>query len=244
HALGGIGEKYYTNSLEAFEENYKKGIRLFEIDLILTSDNVLVANHGWKNSKLNSLLQIERSDEEDEIPMSHEEFMSCRIYGKYTPLDIEGLADILNKYKDVYMVLDVKTGDHDVGHHMDVYREVVRQLRDLSPEGMDRLIPQLYAISMFDELMESYPWKSMVYTWYLYDDSDMEFDEDEELNLSEERGIKVMTMSRKRQNPEVLKKINDRDMVAYVFTVNDPEMAEQMRKDGVTGFYTDFGTEK
>lgn len=45
HALGGIDGKKYTNSLEALNEGYDNGIKLFEVDLSMTSDNVMVARH-------------------------------------------------------------------------------------------------------------------------------------------------------------------------------------------------------
>jgi len=47
--LGGIkknGERYtYTNSLEAMKLSYKKGYKMFEVDLSLTKDNHIVASH-------------------------------------------------------------------------------------------------------------------------------------------------------------------------------------------------------
>ena len=48
HAFGGIDDKTYTNSLEAFQTNYDKGFRVFEVDLILTSDGGLAARHDWQ----------------------------------------------------------------------------------------------------------------------------------------------------------------------------------------------------
>ena len=50
HALGGIGGKPYSNSLEAFIENYNKGIRIFEVDLSITSDGYVVCRHDWNTS--------------------------------------------------------------------------------------------------------------------------------------------------------------------------------------------------
>ena len=47
HALGGINGQAYTNSKEAIENSYKKGMKLFEVDIKLTSDEKLVCVHGW-----------------------------------------------------------------------------------------------------------------------------------------------------------------------------------------------------
>ena len=38
HALGGIGDKTYLNSKESFLAGYQMGCRLFEVDLVKTSD--------------------------------------------------------------------------------------------------------------------------------------------------------------------------------------------------------------
>ena len=46
-SLGNI----YSNSLEALDLSYSKGIRIFELDLKLTEDNELVAVHDWTSWK-------------------------------------------------------------------------------------------------------------------------------------------------------------------------------------------------
>jgi glycerophosphoryl diester phosphodiesterase len=45
HAGGGYKGQTYLNCLECFEENYQKGHRLFEFDLMMTSDDFVVAIH-------------------------------------------------------------------------------------------------------------------------------------------------------------------------------------------------------
>lgn len=47
HAMGGINDKAYTNTKDAFIANYEQGTRIFEADLLLTSDEQLVARHEW-----------------------------------------------------------------------------------------------------------------------------------------------------------------------------------------------------
>ncbi|MDR1914157.1 MAG: hypothetical protein LBQ68_06745, partial [Clostridiales bacterium] len=47
HAGGQIAEFPETNTIEAMEHNYNLGHRLFEMDLNLTSDNIMVAIHDW-----------------------------------------------------------------------------------------------------------------------------------------------------------------------------------------------------
>lgn len=49
HALGEINGISYTNSKEALENSYQNGIRFFECDFSMTSDNWIVACHDWNS---------------------------------------------------------------------------------------------------------------------------------------------------------------------------------------------------
>ena len=44
HAMGGIDGQVYTDSLEAWEENYKRGYRVFEVDLRVLDDATVVCS--------------------------------------------------------------------------------------------------------------------------------------------------------------------------------------------------------
>ena len=44
HAGGEILGNTYTNSLEALNNSYKNGFRYFELDMIVTADNYIVAH--------------------------------------------------------------------------------------------------------------------------------------------------------------------------------------------------------
>ena len=50
HAMGGIDGTNYSNSLEAFQENYAEGHRIFEVDFEYTSDGRMVLCHSWKHN--------------------------------------------------------------------------------------------------------------------------------------------------------------------------------------------------
>ena len=51
HAGGEIEGHTYTNSLEAMDQAYDNGFRLFELDIIKTRDGHFVAEHDWKKWK-------------------------------------------------------------------------------------------------------------------------------------------------------------------------------------------------
>ncbi len=99
HAGGEINEVKSTNSLEALNTNYKKGFRLFELDIIETSDQKLVAAHDWK-------MWARFTDYNGPLPPSHEEFKKHKIYGDYTTLDLEGINSWFKSHPDATLVTD------------------------------------------------------------------------------------------------------------------------------------------
>jgi hypothetical protein len=49
HAFGSIDGHTYSNSLEAFQRNYGRGFRVFEVDhLVLADGTVLLAHDAWR----------------------------------------------------------------------------------------------------------------------------------------------------------------------------------------------------
>ncbi len=54
HAMGGLDGKDYLNSIDGFYPAYQKGYRVFEMDILLTKDNVAI---GKPNGVGNFLIQ-------------------------------------------------------------------------------------------------------------------------------------------------------------------------------------------
>lgn len=48
HAGGLLDGAAYTNSLEALDQNFRSGRRIFEVDLALTADGAIVLAHDWE----------------------------------------------------------------------------------------------------------------------------------------------------------------------------------------------------
>jgi len=103
HAAGEINGVKSTNSEEALDANYKKGFRMFELDIIETSDGEYVAAHDWN-------MWSRFTDYNGELPVSHTEFMQHKIYGKYTTLDMKGINRWFTAHPDAILITD-KVGD-------------------------------------------------------------------------------------------------------------------------------------
>ena len=99
HAGGQIDGNRYTNSLEALNLNYKLGFRLFELDIIETSDNIYVASHDWER-------WADSTDYKGRLPPNREIFKKHKILGKYTPLDMTDINIWFNNHPDAILVTD------------------------------------------------------------------------------------------------------------------------------------------
>ncbi len=99
HAGGVIDGHAYTNCKEALDRNYAKGFRLFELDIIKTSDGKMVAAHDWK-------MWSRFTDYSGPLPPTLEEFKKHTIYGDYTTLDMQGINDWFKAHPDAILVTD------------------------------------------------------------------------------------------------------------------------------------------
>ena len=99
HAGGILDGLTYTNCREALDNSYAKGFRLFELDLIKTSDDFIVAAHDWVSWANNSGYK-------GELPVSKEEFLSYKIFRKYAPMDMDSINEWFLKHPDAILVTD------------------------------------------------------------------------------------------------------------------------------------------
>lgn len=99
HAGGSINGKVYTNSLEALEVNYKKGFRLFELDIVETLDGHFVAAHDWEYWK-------KISGYKGSIPVTEKKFKEQKLFGMYKPLGMAEINQWFKEHQDAILVTD------------------------------------------------------------------------------------------------------------------------------------------
>ena len=150
HALYGIDNNFYTNSYESLNFGYSKGIKIFETDFLLTSDNKLILNHHWEN---------------DEV-LSYEEYMSHKIVGQYTPMDIKNLLLYMQEHKDIYIVVDTKQDYYDSTKFLDIYSKLVAEANNLDSKLLDRFIIQIYDYNDLRNIKQIYNFKDYIFTVY------------------------------------------------------------------------------
>ena len=99
HAGGEIEGYTYSNSLEALNLSYQKGFRLFELDIIKTSDNIYVGAHDWKH-------WAETTGYKGDLPPERKIFKEYKIYGQYSPMDMTDLNKWFQYHSDAILVTD------------------------------------------------------------------------------------------------------------------------------------------
>ncbi len=99
HAGGKIGNYTYTNSLEALNNSYQNGLRLFELDIIKTKDEKFVAAHDWEHWS-------EITNYKGDLPLTKDEFLKHAIRAKYTPMDMDSINQWFLEHPDAILVTD------------------------------------------------------------------------------------------------------------------------------------------
>lgn len=206
--------------------------RVFETDLILTSDNSLVAAHDW--SFVTAAFGLELQDGQTAQPMSEKEFKSHKIYGKYTPLSFKDIVRLMKKYPDMYLVTDTKeTRSPMVDQEFQLIAEIAEKIE---PDVLSRIIPQIYNEEMFYTIMDIYNWKSMIFTLYALEN----FSEKEVIDFTYREGIQMVTTFLGKSQELFFHGLFERGTQVYMHTINTPEEFEALKMQGVIGIYTDF----
>lgn len=242
HGGGGVdGEYQYTNSREAVLENYEAGARVFEIDFEMSADGRPVCVHDWGQTYWNMdipMIEVEKDGEiiEEAEPLTVEEFKSHKIFEKYTPMSFEDLLDIMEEKEDMYVITDAKRReDPEV---IELFQAFVDEAKAKDVKLLDRIIPQMYNIHMYDTLRTIYDWKSVVFTFYFYGKG---FSYQEIYDYSRQHGIKVFCTNEDRDDMLFFNAMEDRGAMLYMHTYNEAEEVEKIVKENrAYGVYTDY----
>lgn len=228
HALGGIDGKTYTNSPQAIEYNYNKGFKVFEVDLDFTSDNELIAWHAFDK---NSLKEMGLPEKYATKKPTYDEFMSMKSYGKYNTMSFKDVVEYMEKYRDIYMVIDLKSPEPEKVRK--VYNRIVEEA---SSDVLDRIVPQIYKESTYNEIIKIYDFKSTAFTCYTM----KSVDEDWLTNYCALNGIKVITVDYRYLTSSLVERCKAKGITLYMNTINKENEKNKYKSQGVYGFFTDF----
>jgi len=193
HAGGAIEGHAYTNTKTALDANYKKGFRLFELDIIETADGHLVAAHDWK-------MWSRFTDYTGTLPPTLEQFKNETIYGDYITMDMNAINDWFATHSDAILVTD-KLND-PIGF-ADKFVD------------KNRLIMELFSLFSIEEASRK-GIKSMLSQQPL-----LKLKGDK-LNFLKVNNVEFVAVSRRiiEREKKLMKKLRDNGIKVYVYNVN------------------------
>jgi glycerophosphoryl diester phosphodiesterase len=131
HAGGGYQGTKYTNSLDALEQNYREGLRFFELDFMRTKDGKIVCTHDWRDGQ-----------------MTYEEFRKKQ---KFNSCDLDSLGQFLAAKRDAFVILDTKMDERQETPQTEsgyaFFSEVVGHLSKGYAIALERIVPQAYSLA-------------------------------------------------------------------------------------------------
>ena len=197
HAGGAIDDINYTNCLEALDLSYSKGCKLFELDLIKTTDNKFVAAHHWEHYKTIT----DYSGTMDDTPLSEEEFLSFKIHGKYTPMNMDAINLWFQNHPDAILVTD-KTNEPEKIYNDFLFR--------------DRVIMELFSWDAIDKAIEL-GIRPLVTDGLFFGTPDIE-------QVFEDKKIEYFGMGyyRMQGNEDLLRRLKKKGLKNYVWSLEVP----------------------
>ncbi|WP_158602344.1 phosphatidylinositol-specific phospholipase C/glycerophosphodiester phosphodiesterase family protein [Cohnella endophytica] len=229
HAMGAIEGAKYTNSYEAFMSSYDKGYRLFEVDLVLTSDGQLAARHDWKMDFQFGLA------EKVGTALTLSQFKGDLILNKYRPLSFADIVGLMHRYPDIYVITDTKETDPEKTSRQ--FEHMVREANKIDSAILDRIVPEIYTPDMYEAVMRVYPFPRKIYSLYLSNPSSanvISFVKDKDFSAV------AMPIYRSLLDPTLVPRLNGMGVKSYVHSVDNRVLMILLKWIGVYGFYTDL----
>lgn len=222
HACGGIDGYTYTDSLEALNQSYEKGDRLFDIDLRFSSDGEIVLRHEWQQDleqpEFDYLMNTESYVDEyqvgqivrEQLP-TLEQFKNTLIFSKYTPLSFRDVVNWMRKHSDAYIVLDVKEDPKET------YTWIVEHFKE--EEILNHLVLSCYDSQDLKAVLEIYPFKNYMLRQYVNNPDKF----DDIISDCNEYHIKAVSVDLRYKTDEKIQDIRNNGIKIYWAVENDLE---------------------
>ena len=228
HALGGVDGKTYLNSLESLNNSKKKGFKLFEVDIKLTSDNKIVCLHDWNQGGYKKLgIKYNKNNP----IMSYEQFMDIKIQKEYTPIDFKTIIDFIKANNDVYFMIDI--GSQNYEYTYNIYKRIV-EYANKDEKILNHLIVGGHNTEMMKAVLENYDFKIKNLYWANKKNrKDKNIDTKEAfLYYCQKNKITSLSTSVSTFNEEesTIKYFRTNGLLVYVFTENSKQKAEEYLK--------------
>ncbi|ABQ27340.1 PI-PLC domain-containing protein [Geotalea uraniireducens] len=213
----GLGPKLYggDNTIKTLVKGRERGFRVYEVDISLTADNVLVCYHGGDETEINAMryadyLAVCRSKGQD--PCRFDDIVS---YARKNPA-VSFVLDVKNRFYDAYGMIRNAVGDQNLGKSF---------------------IPQVYDFEQLPFIRKDGLFAGEIFTSYRSALTNRQI-----FDYSKKYDVKVITLTLQRFVEQ--KGDFPRDLVILTHPVNDPFIAADVKKLGARGIYTSYITHR
>ena len=217
HSGGGIDGDIFTNSLEAWELSYERGVRIIDADLRFSSDGQVVLRHKWSD-------YMGEDYENDKKPMDHDSFMKGRIMGRYTPMDLQSMLDFMVSHEDVYVSCDAKCDIEGI------YEQMLNKIREMDADDIqERIIVSSYDYEDISVIKDKFSFSNFSIRQY----PRHKHDYSELAGYCVENKIPVVMIWRDFLDDEGLDILTDNGLTVWVAVIDDVNDIEGSR--GISG---------
>ncbi len=237
HAFGAIDGHGYTNSLEAFQRNYERGFRVFEVDLVRLADGTALLAHDG----LEANYGLNKSFHE----ATWADLAGHRYLDRYTILRSQDLVRLLAEHPDAYVILDSKW------ERLEIYRTILGQARQRSMR--ERILPHVEDQAELNAFRTAYPLQNYVVALYHTQYRGL-FDDPQVVDFARRNRTPAVTMwwrerdfsislaansqQRRRFSRPFSDALKAAGAVAHVHTLGDPNQIQGFWDLGI-GVYSD-----
>lgn len=170
--------------------------------------------------------------------LSAEEFLNTPIYGKYTPMSFEDLLKLLDEYPDAFVTIDSK--QYSVRNYQRTLEDYAQYREIAINAGLEhtlgQIIPELYNSAMYSGTTLVYKFPAYLYSlWQEYSIEEL----NDIADFCQANQIQAVSLYCEYWSEDVQKIFDERDILVYIYTINDEEKAREYVKAGAKGVCTD-----
>lgn len=219
HAAGKYRGFAGTNCLEALENAYADGNRYIELDFNFTQDLRPVCIHDWNHLAYSGF---------DGKRPTKDEFAENTVYGSFSSMTLESVADYMRKHEDLYIITDVK--------ELNIYFMGIIQ-REF-PDLRKRFIVQVYSELEYD-FARRMKFDKIIFSLYKLDWK-KQYDTDYLISFAKSHKLFAYTFNATLCDTEgYVENMLKCGIPLFVHTVNDKEEQKKYFDMGISGIYTD-----
>ena len=243
HGGGAIDGKINTNSKEAWEAAYGRGVKLFDVDINRSSDGYYVLRHSWEDNFEQTSEDIIEGAKIDWLDydisvldnvrvFDRETFSQLPVYSRYTPQTIEDMFVFMEEHPDVYVISDIKLSNEFDCVYAYIFEWCKRNKRE---DILNRIIISAGNETQIKQVRAINPKVELSYRVYSYPNNIYEA-----IKLCIDYDIHVCMLSQRFAKPDVVELFTEMGIKVFVSVLNYESQYKYYQSIGASGCLSDY----